>query len=101
METFERISVQKAHEIMDLGETNIVDIRDAASFAQGHIAKAQNVSDENIDDFLKTADKDKPLLCCCYHGISSQRAAGFFITQGFEQVYSIDGGWEGWKAIYG
>ena len=67
------------------------------SFAQGHIAQAQNVNDENIKDFLEDTDKEIPLICYCYHGISSQRAAGYFADQGFKQVYSIDGGWEEWK----
>ena len=75
----------------------IVDIRDAGSFAQGHIAQAQMVNDENIKDFFKETDKEIPLICYCYHGISSQRAASYFADQGFKQVYSIDGGWEEWK----
>ena len=101
MDTFTRISPERAHEIMGSGAVTIVDIRDAGAFAQGHIAEAQTVNDENIQDFLQKADKGRPLICYCYHGISSQRAAGFFAQQGFKQVYSIDGGFEGWKAVYG
>lgn len=101
MGTFSQISVQKAHEIIGTGDTvTIVDIRDAGSFAQGHIANAHHVNDENIRDFLGSADKGMPLVCYCYHGISSQRAAAYFAEQGFKQVYSIDGGWEGWKSAY-
>ncbi len=86
---------------MGSGKTTMVDIRDLNSFAQGHIAGAQSVSDENIDNFLKETDKKTPLICYCYHGISSQRAASFFAGQGFKEVYSIDGGWEKWKATHG
>jgi len=100
MNTFTRISVQKAHEIMGSRDVTIVDIRDAGSFAQGHIPQAQTVNDGNIKEFIKATDKEKPLICYCYHGISSQQAAGYFANQGFRQIYSIDGGWEAWKAIY-
>jgi thiosulfate sulfurtransferase len=100
MDTFTRISVEKAHEIMESGPMTIVDIRDPNSFAQGHIANALNVDDENIKDFLQTTDKEIPLICCCYHGISSQGAAGYFAAQGFKQVYSINGGWEAWRVVY-
>jgi len=101
MNNFTQISVQKAHEIIRTGNmVTIVDIRDADSFAQGHIAQAQTVNDENIKAFLQKTDKETPLICYCYHGISSQQAAGFFADQGFKQVYSIDGGWEEWKVIY-
>jgi thiosulfate sulfurtransferase len=101
MDNFTRITVQKAHEIMASGKVTVVDIRDAGSFAQGHIAHAQNVSDANIKDFLGSSDKTIPLVCYCYHGISSRQAAGYFADQGFRQVYSIDGGWGEWEEIYG
>ena len=100
MEAFKRISPESAHELMVSKKVVIVDIRDPNSFLQGHIAQAQNISDENIQDFLTQTDKNTPLICCCYHGISSQNAAAFFAHQGFKEVYSIDGGFEGWKKIY-
>ena len=102
MENFTRISVQKAHEIIGSGTAvTIVDIRDPGSFAQGHIARAQMVNDDNIKDFLGSTDKDVPLVCYCFHGISSQKAASYFAVQGFKEVYSIDGGWEAWEAFHG
>ena len=100
MDTFIRISAEKAHEIIASGPVTIADIRDAGSFAQGHIDHAQNVNDGNIKTFLETS-KEIPLICYCYHGFSSQSAADYFAGQGFKQVYSIDGGWEAWKSIYG
>jgi len=101
MDTFTRISAQKAHEIIASQKVTIVDIRDANSFAQGHMHEAQAVNEDNIKSFLEAANKEIPLICYCYHGNSSQQAAAYFSNQGFNQVYSIDGGWEGWKAIYG
>ena len=41
---------------------------------------------------------DTPVLVYCYHGISSQNAAAFLIERGFETVYSLDGGFEAWRA---
>lgn len=101
MDTFTRISVQKAREIIGSGRVTIIDVRDPGSFAQGHIDQAQSVNEDNIDPFLLETDKEIPLICYCYHGISSQQAASFFASNGFKQVYSIDGGWEEWKEAYG
>jgi len=102
MDSFTRISVSQAHEIISTaGKVTIVDVRDSNAFSQGHIDGAQIVNDECISDFLQKTDKESPLICYCYHGISSQRAALFFADQGFQQVYSIDGGWEEWKVNYG
>ncbi len=98
---FTCISVQKAQEIIASSKTTIVDIRDPGAFAQGHIAQAQSINDDNIEVFLQESDKQIPLICYCYHGFSSQRAASFFAAQGFNEVYSVDGGWEEWKKIHG
>jgi len=102
MNNFTRISVQKAHEIITTSKNvTVVDIRDGDSFLQGHMVQAQAVNDENIEAFVRAADKEVPLICYCYHGNSSQRAASFFVSEGFKEVYSIDGGWEEWKKTYG
>ena len=101
MDNFTQISVEKAHAIIKSGETTVVDIRDADAFAQGHIAHAKNINDKNINGFLQETDKTLPLICYCYHGISSQKAAVFLAGKGFKQVYSLEGGWEKWKESYG
>jgi len=36
----------------------------------------------------------------CYHGNSSQSAAAYLISQGFSDVYSLDGGFELWRGTY-
>jgi thiosulfate sulfurtransferase len=40
---------------------------------------------------------EQPVLVICYHGISSQGAAQYLVNQGFEQVYSVVGGFDEWK----
>ena len=100
MPDFEQINIEPAKEMLDKGDVAIVDIRDPESYKAGHIERAVLVNDENIDSFLRNADKDKPLICYCYRGISSQGAAQFFQQNGFKNVYSIDGGFEEWKTVY-
>jgi len=102
MDNFTRISVQKAYEMISTGNAlTIVDIRDAHSFAQGHVPNAKMLNNENMKDFLQVTDKETPLICYCYHGFSSQQAALFLADQGFKKVYSIDGGWEELRKIHG
>ena len=43
---------------------------------------------------------DAPLIVTCYHGNSSQSAAAYLVGQGFSDVYSLDGGFELWRATY-
>lgn len=97
MATFQRIPASQAQTLVQQPRTLVVDIRDAASFAQGHMEGAQRLDNNNVAQFLEQADKSAPLIVCCYHGISSQNAAQYFAEQGFNEVYSLDGGFEGWK----
>jgi len=97
MEQFEEIDTQKAKEMIDQGGITIVDVRDRDSFEEGHIEGAQSVGDTNIDEFVNSTDKNKPVLCYCFMGFSSQNAAQYFIEQGFEAVYSMAGGYTQWQ----
>ena len=99
MEQFEEIDTQKAKELIDQGNITIVDIRDSSAFEEGHIENAVSVNDTNIDEFVNTADKNKPVLCYCYMGISSQNAAQYFKEQGFDAVYSMAGGFTEWQKV--
>ena len=100
MEDFKQIDVNEAKKIIDEGNVTIIDIRDPASFQAAHITNAIAITDENVESFIKSADKDKPLICYCYRGISSQGAAEYFKRIGFKEVYSLEGGFEKWKTIY-
>lgn len=49
---------------------------------------------------MQQTDFSKPVLVMCYHGNSSKSAAQYLLTQGFDQVYSIDGGFEAWRLAF-
>ncbi len=97
---FTRISTQQAHNFLNDKTAQFVDIRDEQSFVQGCIPGSLSLQQHNLQDFIETADLDAPLLVCCYHGISSQSAAQLLHEKGFEQIYSIDGGFEAWQADF-
>ncbi len=98
--SFQIITVQEAKSFLDAEQAIFVDIRDPGSFAEAHIEKALRIDDGNIEEFLNHADRSRPLICYCYHGISSQSAAEYFRHQGFEKVYSLEGGFEAWRAVF-
>lgn len=97
MNEYRCIDVNEACELIDQG-AQVVDIRDQSSFREQHIEGATQLNSLNLPDYLAQADLDQPLIVCCYHGISSQPAAAYLSQQGFEQVYSLDGGFEAWQA---
>ncbi len=94
---FSRIDVAQARALM-AADAQVVDIRDAHSFAAGAMPGAVHLHGGNVEAFLAEADPARPLIVCCYHGNSSQGAAAYFADKGFSQACSLDGGYEAWAA---
>ena len=78
-------------------DATFVDIRDPGSFEEAHVPGAVQLSDETIHRFLEETDKTSTVVVYCYHGNSSLSAAAFLIERGFEDVYSMSGGFEAWR----
>ncbi len=97
---YQRLSVKNAKQMIDEKKVTLVDIRDEQSFQASHMTDAQHIDNQAVADFLKHANKEQPLIVCCYHGNSSQSAAQFFAEQHFAEVYSLDGGFEAWQSMF-
>jgi len=99
MTEFKRIPPEQAQALREKGAV-VVDIRDQPTYAALHITGAKQLDNQSIADFIRAADLDAPLIVTCYHGNSSQSAATYLISQGFSDVYSLDGGFELWRTTY-
>lgn len=99
MSEFKRIPPEQAQALREQGAV-VVDIRDPQSFAAGHIRGSHHLDNHSLHGFISQADLDKPLIVSCYHGNSSQSAAAYLAGQGFSEVYSLDGGFELWRATF-
>jgi thiosulfate sulfurtransferase len=97
--TYKCIDIQDALPIIEL-QANIVDIRDALSYQNGHMQNAINLNNDNIEQFINEYDFVTPLIVCCYHGNSSKGAAEYLASQGFKDVYSLNGGFTQWSALH-
>ncbi len=78
-------------------EFYIVDMRNAYEHAVGKFAGSICPPMENFRDLpklLKTIDhlKDKTILTVCTGGVRCEKASGYLMTQGFTDVYQLDGG---------
>ena len=85
MDLFECINVADAHQKLQEKEAVLVDIRDPQSFAMGHAVQAFHLTNDTLGALM------------CYHGNSSKGAAQYLLQQGYDVVYSIDGGFEAWQ----
>lgn len=78
----------------------IIDVRTPQEFENGHIQYAINF-DWNGSDFDKqiaTLDKEAPLFVYCLSGGRSSSAASHLRSNGFKEVYELNGGMMQWRA---
>ncbi len=97
---YQSIDIEQGNQLIVEKNPIVVDVRDGGSFQAAHIKNALSVNGTNLDDFLQNSEKSKPLLVYCYHGNMSRSAAEYFSGAGFDDVYSLDGGFESWKLKY-
>lgn len=97
MDQFAHITPQDAFDKLSQGQARLVDIRDPQSFATGHAPGAFHLTNASLVQFMNQTNFDTPVLVMCYHGVSSQGAAQYLVQQGYEEVYSVDGGFESWR----
>jgi thiosulfate sulfurtransferase len=100
MSEFQHINGSDLIAMLEEGSVQIVDIRDAMSFQQGHITGAKHLDNNTVEQFVTNADPDQPVVVCCYHGNSSQQAAAYLNSRGFKTTYSLDGGFALWGSAY-
>lgn len=97
MSGFKRISAQEADELLQQQNTLLLDMRDARAFSAGHRPRALHLNDNNIRKLLNDSPKNLPIVIYCYHGNSSPDMAKLFADFGFNDCYSVDGGFSAWQ----
>lgn len=100
MEQFETINVEQAYSLWKNNRITLVDIRDLQSFTAGHARRAFHLTSDSLELFIQQTNFEQPVMVMCYHGNSSQQAAQYLLNQGFDAVYSINGGFEAWAKNY-
>lgn len=93
------VNVNDAVLLINRSGAVVLDIRDDAAFAAGHIADAKHIPMAQLPDRLKELAKfkDKPVLVCCDSGIQSGKAAIVLAKHEFTQVRQLQGGIKGWQ----
>lgn len=77
----------------------ILDVRNEAEFAGGHIAGAKNIPLAVLASRLAELQqyKEKPLLVNCQGGVRSTNACGVLKKAGFAQIHNLTGGMNAWN----
>ncbi len=80
----------------------ILDVREEAEYAAGHIVGARNVPLVRLGGSTDVADtiskkKDRPIVVCCATGARSAAAVASLKKMGFERAYNLSGGINAWR----
>jgi rhodanese-related sulfurtransferase len=77
----------------------VIDVREKEDFAEGRIPGAvsvpRGVLEMNIDDYA--TDEGRPIALYCGGGSRSALSALTLQRMGFKNVFSLNGGFRGWK----
>ena len=80
-------------------DAELLDVRSAEDFANGHIINAVNIDATTLGEREKELDKykDKTVVICCGQGQESIRVVRSLKMKGFEKLYSLKGGISAWQ----
>lgn len=89
----------EATRLVNSGNAVLLDVREAAEFAAGHLPKAINVPLGQIAGRGPELGKftSRPVIVYCERGNRSRRAVGPLAKLGLADVYNLSGGFHGWK----
>ncbi len=86
--------------LINRGKSVVVDVRDTAEFANGHLRDAKHIPLAELAKRAGELDKSKTktVIVVCQKGVRSSMAAKVLAGAGFEDVVSLDGGVAAWQA---
>jgi thioredoxin len=88
-----------ADKIKELPTATLIDVRTPDEFSKGHLANANNYdwNGTEFDNQIAPLDKSEPVFVYCLSGGRSSSAANKMRSDGFTQVYEMDGGIMKWR----
>ena len=88
-----------ATQVMNDGETVVLDVREDSEYKQGHIINALHIPLSQLSKRLNDIDKfkERTLVAYCRTGNRSNSAASLLRKQGFSNVYNLAGGIVAWQ----
>jgi rhodanese-related sulfurtransferase len=89
----------EATQMINRQDAPVIDVREDAEFAKGHIVGARHIPLAQLEARAKELQKykSKPVIVCCETGNRSSAAMSTLKKLGFENVYNLSGGYAGWQ----
>jgi len=94
-----RVNAVAATQLINKRNAVVVDIRDAAEFAKGHLPQAKSAPLDALGARAGGLAKDKsvPIIVVCQNGQRSGKAQAALKEAGYSEVYALEGGMAAWQ----
>src|SRR5256885_17056632 len=91
------VSTLQATLLINQQNALVLDVREAGEYEKGHMLNARNIALGELESRAGEIEKHraKPVIVVCDDGNPSGRAAAALRKQGFEQVFTLNGGAKG------
>ena len=93
------VSADEARRKLESGKAKLIDVREDNEWAAGHARGAQHMGRGVIERDIEQSvpDKSAELILYCGGGFRSALTADNLQKMGYTNVFSMDGGFRGWK----
>ena len=93
------VSPAEAVQLINRENALVLDVRNEAEFAGGHIADARNIPLAQLPERINELRKyqQKPIVVNCQGGVRSGSACAQLKKAGFTRLYNLRGGMNAWK----
>ncbi|MDD3353557.1 rhodanese-like domain-containing protein [Zoogloea sp.] len=93
------VSPAQATALINRNDAIVIDVRETAEFAAGHLLNARHIPAGELSNRLGELEKfkDKPVILNCQSGGRSASACALLRKAGFTQVHNLNGGIIAWE----
>lgn len=75
----------------------LIDVREPAEAALARIEGARLIPMRSLPEVLDSLPRDREILLHCHHGMRSEMAGEYLLSQGFRRVAHMVGGIDRWS----
>ena len=97
----QEISPTEASEMLKQNPSiKFLDVRTTEERDIACIENSLMLDDQLAQEILDSWNKESPMMLICHNGVRSLQAGQYFTSQGFQQVYHVSDGIDGWSVNF-